>query len=104
MAKFNDVANALVEKKEITVFTGEKKAHDNLRTRLCKYFSSHKKLLESIGAGEEGSSVLSVSAEYNPATQTSTFFIRAAKKFVSAAKEYEILNVGADDGTDTSAA
>lgn len=87
---FNDLANTLVEKKEITVTVPSRRDYDNLRTRLCKYFSRHKKLIEGLGVDDESLSH-SICGSFNPTTELATFTVRESKRKVDAAKEYQIV-------------
>lgn len=99
MATSTNVFNLLVEKRELSVKTGSKSAHDSLRTRLVKLFSAHKKLLDSMGA-DDGSCSLSVSAHYELDSGTSTFHIKKAEKVVGKERiDYEILgDLGSEEG------
>lgn len=91
MAKVREIYEQLVEQGSISVKLQSVKAYDSLRTRLVKLYSTHKKLLDSIGASDS-SSVLSVSGEFDAITGTCTFWIREAQKFVGKERiDFEIV-------------
>lgn len=89
MARIVEIFNKLVEDHHIVVKTGDQKSHDALRIRLVKLFSRHKSLLEDIGV-DDGTSILSVCATYQPDTGHSTFHIQR-RKALEASKEFEIV-------------
>lgn len=88
--KLSDLANKLVERREISVFSPSLRAHDNLRISLVKFFSRHKKLLADIGASDD-SFDKSVSASYEKDTGISTFNIRIRKNGSGEGKDYQVI-------------
>lgn len=97
MASTQGIFDQLVEAGSIAIKTDSLRSHDSLRTRLVKLYSTHKKLLDSIGA-DDGSGALSVSGEFDPVTGISKFFIRVAKKaFGKPRVDYEVISVD-DEG------
>lgn len=92
MATVHKLFNELIDKKKISVRSDTPVDHDNLRSRLCKLFSKHKIMLDELGA-DDGDSNLSLSADYNGTSKTSTFYIRRRRnRLDSAEKTYEILS------------
>lgn len=97
MANAKSIFDQLVEVGQLSVKTGSILSHDSLRTRLVKLYSTHKKLLDSIGA-DDGSSALSISGEFDADTGISKFFVRVAKKaFGKPRVDYEVISVD-DEG------
>ena len=93
MARTLEIFNRLVEEKHLVVKTGDFKSHDGLRIRLVKLFSRHKSVLEDIGF-DDGTSILSVCAKFDPATGNSTFHIQR-RQTNQIAREFEIVETGA---------
>lgn len=87
---FDAIANSLIEKKEITVKVSSRREYDNLRTRLCKYFSKHKGLLVGLGVDDESLSH-SVCGIFDATHGLASFHLRESKRKMDAAKEYEIV-------------
>lgn len=87
-AKIHEIFNKLVEDRKLLVRTSSKDAHENLRTRLVKLFSRHKKNLEDLDF-LDGTEELSMCATYDETSGTSSYSVdrRKSAKVV----EYEIL-------------
>ena len=90
---FSNLFSVLLDKKEISVRTGSKKEHDNLRTRLCRAFSRHKQLMETLDPADPDLR-LSISAAFVADSGVSTFAVRkrGAGPGGVEAKEYEIVD------------
>jgi len=89
MATTVDIFNKLVADGAIKVRTGTQSTHDNLRIRLVKAFSTHKKLLNDIGASDGTDNSLGVCATFHLGSGISTFTLQIPKK--SKGIEYEII-------------
>jgi signal recognition particle GTPase len=86
LSSIHKIFNDLVVNKKIEVKTETKLQHENLRTRLVKLFSEHKKTLKDIGAEDE-TSVFSLCGSFDSGRGISTF--KLAKK--RGAAEYEVI-------------
>lgn len=90
MAKIREVFNQLVDQTTIKIKTGSIKAHDSLRTRLVKLYSSHKKLLDSIGVVDD-SGTFGVSANFDSDKGISTFHLRVPRSRFEGKIDYQIV-------------
>lgn len=89
MARVSEIFNRLVEEKHLVIKTDDFKSHDALRIRLVKLYSRHKSVLEDIGF-DDGTSTLSVCAQFDVATGHSTFHIQR-RQTNQVAREFEIV-------------
>lgn len=84
----HQVFNLLVEKREVSVRVGNKQEHENLRIRLVRYFSTHRRNLADIGYDGDETAVESMCSHYDKEKLVSTFTLRKRKPM---SKEYDVI-------------
>lgn len=103
----HQVFNLLVEKREVSVRVGNKQEHENLRIRLVRYFSTHRRNLADIGYDGDETAVESMCSHFEKEKMVSTFTLRKRKPM---SKEYDVIlekdapkaRVHANDSTSSS--
>lgn len=85
----HQVFNLLVEKRVVSIRVESKKDHENLRIRLVRYFSTHRRNLTDIGYDGDDTANESMCASFDKEKLVSTFVLRKRKKSVG--KEYDVI-------------